>query len=130
MTDAKLPAEIIGHMAGLDATNEPLQACNSCQRAVIYGALGHLSTAHTYLQEGQIATAAGHVEYAIDVLLEIAKLDLTIAVPGVEDTSNDEWRVTLAAFIESRIDHYTDADTGSIVFEPHNEDGEPTGVAE
>lgn len=40
-----------------------------------------------------------------------------------------EWRVALAAFIESRIDHNTDANTGRVVFEPHDEEGEPTGVA-
>lgn len=43
--------------------------------------------------------------------------------------SDDDWRTGLAAFVESRIEHYTDTETGAIVFEPHGEDGEPTGVA-
>ncbi|MFC7276180.1 hypothetical protein ACFQS1_19485 [Paractinoplanes rhizophilus] len=116
-------------MAGLDGTNEPLTACNSCQRAVTYGVLGHLSTGFSQLEEGDFLTAGHHVSYAIELMLEIAKTDFTTTVPSAIDMADDDWRTALAAFIESRIDHYTDADSGAVVFEPHDDNSEPTGVA-
>lgn len=129
MTNAQLPPEIVGHMAGLGGTNENMQTCHSCQRAVVYGLIAHTGMAYDYVQEGDLTNAEGHIEYAIRVLLEVAKHDMAGAIPQAADMDDEDWRIAMKAFVEARVGHYTDEGTGEIIFEPHGEEGEPIGIA-
>ncbi|MFG2056055.1 hypothetical protein ACGFI9_18700 [Micromonospora sp. NPDC048930] len=42
--------------------------------------------------------------------------------------SDEEWKEAMLFFYSARVEHYTDRETGQIVLEPHDEDGEPSGV--
>jgi hypothetical protein len=101
--------------------------CDSCLRAVLYGALAHLGSAGADLIEGDEAGAARHLSYATTALLEMAKLDFEGSA-DVEDLPEEDWRVAMLSFYQARVDHYTDADTGHIIFETHDDDGDPAGI--
>lgn len=128
MTVNQLPPDVIGHMAGLGNTNDPLEACHSCQRAVIYATLAHIASAGASLSEGSFLSADKHLSYATSTLLELAKLDFAGVVPDSDDMEEEDWKLAMMAFYQSRVEHYVDEGTGLVKFEPHDEDGEPAGV--
>ncbi|MFY1620005.1 hypothetical protein [Micromonospora sp. WMMD736] len=123
MTD-QLPPEIIGHLAGVTGTNEPMEACNSCQRAIMYGVMAHVTSAASALDAGfgSRATAIGHLKVALRFLLDYVKVDFLSVAPDAEDMTDEEWALAVMAFFEARIEHYCDMETGEIIFEPHDDD--------
>lgn len=130
MTVNQLPPDVIGHMAGLGNTNDALEACNSCQRAIIYGTLAHLASAGASLSTGAFSTAAKHLSYATEVLLELAKLDFVGVVPASDDMSEEDWKVAMMAFYQARVEHYVSEETGAVNFEPHDDEGDPVGIGQ
>lgn len=128
MIDNQLPLDVIGHMAGLGRTSEPLEVCHSCQRAIIYATLAHLASSAASLNEGSPLTAMKHIRYAISVLVELAKVDFEAAVPGSDDLEQEDWEIAMMSFYQSRIEHYCDETTGAVVFEPHDGHGDPIGI--
>ncbi|MFE9691226.1 hypothetical protein [Micromonospora sp. NPDC005806] len=63
-------------------------------------------------------------------MLELAKLDFAGAVPESDDMEDEDWRIAMLAYYESRVDRYTNMASGEIVFEPHDDEGDPVGVGE
>lgn len=137
MSKLPLPPDVIGHMCALGGTQDPLQMCASCQRALTYSALLYLGAAGAELAEarnalnpfalapivaGAKATRATElVQAAVQTLLEIVKVDFGDTCNLIEYMSDDEYRIALDAFYRARSDHYTDPETGKVVFEPHEE---------
>lgn len=142
MGNLDLPADVIGHMAALGGTDKPLEMCPSCQRALIYGSLlysgacgSSLSEARRALEAGDILAAGAlmadveiHLQNSIRTQLEIAKEDFAGACNLVEHMTDDEYVIAMESFFRQRTEHYTNPDTGEIVFESH---GRPdTGLDE
>lgn len=130
--------DVIGHMAAQGGTDEPFGMCPSCQRALLYGgllyngaALNEMEAAVAALEKLDILAAGQHlsdamtfVRSAVKTALEVATVDFHDNSSLIEDMTEDEWRTAMGSFFAARTDHYTDAETGTIVFEPHGEDGD------
>lgn len=121
MNQPYLPADVIGHMAGLGGTNEPFIACYSCQRALIYTALLHAGAVGAALEEGDSEEAMGCALNVVQLLLEFAKLDFAATV-DTNGWSEDDRMIGLMSFYRSRCEHFTDEE-GGVVFEPHDDEG-------
>ncbi|WP_326554707.1 hypothetical protein [Micromonospora sp. NBC_01813] len=129
MTDnhTQLPPDVIGHMASLQSRDESLDLCNSCLRALLYGALAHLGSAGVNLVEGDQEAAGRHISAATTVLLELVKADFEGATNFIDLPDVQYWRAALLSFYQARVDHYCDPNTGAIRFDPHD-DASPAGA--
>lgn len=142
-----LPPDVIGHMAGLGGTDEPFEMCPSCQRAIIYGTLLYAGAAGTELEDARAAIsplslsrnpamALAHVDKATEMvkgviraLIEFAKTDFASQCSIVEEMADGDYDIAIRAFHAARTAHYTDPDTGAIIFEPHGDEDEDDGTA-
>jgi len=138
----ELQPDIAGHIASLDTTDDPWQLCDSCQRALIYGAMmyagsikGELADANKAIKDGDapggvkaLRAATHHAGVLVELLAEFVKADFIACLPGAEDLDPDDWAMAMSSFFEARTTHYVSPD-GKLIFEPHEpEDGEPVEV--
>lgn len=129
MTEPELHPDVLGTMAGVLGVDAPLGGCNSCQRALFYGALAHLGAAGAAISELDVFTASDYIQSATQILLVAARADFTGAdIP--DDLDEDEWRDAFMAFLGARIEHYVDKDTGRVRTDPHDEYSDPAGDTE
>ncbi|MFC3504416.1 hypothetical protein ACFOOK_26090 [Micromonospora krabiensis] len=130
MTDNQLPPDVIGHLAGVTGTQEPLAACNSCLRGILYGTLAHLASALSYQEDGYLGRlkATGHMQAAMRILTDLVKVDLIAQYPQAEDMPDADWALAISSFYEARVEHYCDMETGEVKFEPHDDEGDILGA--
>lgn len=128
MMDSQLPPDVIGFMAALGGTNDPLELCPSCQRALIYAAAAHLSSTLVAIQEFDASRARAHATFALRTLLDLVKVDFAGAVPGADEMDTEAHGLAITSFYDARVEHYCDGKTGAIIFEPHGDEGDPVGA--
>lgn len=116
MTD--LHPDVIGTMAGLSGTDEPFDGCPSCHRAIIYGAMAHLSAAAVALQGGNPEVSLEFLSSATQVLMTFSATDFA-SLCDTEGYSEEDWTTAYSAFLRARIEHYVDLETGQVRTEPH-----------
>lgn len=145
MSNLDLPADVIGHMSAIGNTREPLDVCDSCQRAMLYGGLLYAGAVGSKLEEAQRALAVeGDIkatyrlmldasEYAkavILAMLEVVREDFAGACSLADEMNDEEYPLALKSFIEARTAFYVNPETGRVVLEPHDENGQAHGGPE
>lgn len=133
--------DALGFMAALETTNEPLEMCYSCQRALIYGAMRYASTAAEQMEEagkrtytGSLASGAiGRARQQVDVLMgllaQFIRVDFHGAMPSSLEMCKRDHDIAIEAFYQARLDKYV-AEDGTILRDKHNDDGEPDVFAD
>lgn len=140
---SEIQPDIAAYMATLGTTNDDLAVCNSCQRALLYGAMMYAGAVKADLEETQagiagfrpwdavkaLKAAIGRADTLIRMLAEFAKADLIGSLPGAAEYSAEDWAMAMDSFFRARTEFYVSPE-GQIIFEPHTsvEGGPEDGV--
>ncbi len=137
----RLPADVMGHMAGLGGTDRDHGICNSCLRALHYGVMVRAGATQALLNEAREAlrplkyisdramkaddalrTAQEQNKVVMEVGVQIALADFDEQIDPDYWLDPQERLIGATAFFHSRADHYVDPDDGTIKLESHEGD--------
>lgn len=131
----ELQPDIAGHIASLGTTNDPLDMCHSCQRALLYGAMLYAGTLKSEVDRIKAAIqnsdpvdgnkaldgAIYHADSLVGMLAEFVRADFVGCLPGATDLNEEDWGIAITSFFDARCATYVSED-GKVMFEPHESD--------
>ena len=75
-----------------------------------------------------LASATNYMSALLQTLAQLCRIDFLGSVEGAEELSEEDWATGIASFYQARVERYVDAETATILFEPHDHEDPEDGV--